>query len=414
MRSLGAVGVLGVLAAWWSPSTGHAAMMCGPVKRTIPVRACYVDPAFDPQALCNDGTTPAFWYRQGSGSGINTWVFWMEGGGFCDSQASCQLRTTKSQAATTLTSNGFTTSPGEGIQSPAVMVNPVLDNANQVLLHYCSSDTWVGNQAGNGQPFDPNDSTTWNFEGRRIAVAQIQSVYELAPSLASATKVIIGGTSSGGIGAVDIANDLIPLMPPAALKMVVSDAGFLLDIGQFNAKAPFPYIDPEHPNQFEIDLPLRLSYWNAHGDAVCDAAAVTQQDHVNCYNTSFVLQNGYIQAPVFVAESQLDTAQITEELCPDLFGYCQISHNADSREGEYATAFAQQMATLIEGHGTQATYTAYAPDVYTHVILDNNTAFLTPEPFAKASFPASEVFNTWVQATSWSKQLYIGTGPGVQ
>ena len=413
MRFLGTIGLVGVAAAWCVPSTGHASMVCGPVKKNIHNQACYIDPAFDPAALCNDGTTPGFWYRPGFGSGTNIWVFWMEGGGFCDSQASCANRATKRQAATTLTSNGFTTSPGQGIQSPAVSVNPVLNNANQVLMHYCSSDTWVGNQMGSGAAFDPNDSSTWNFEGRRIAIAQIKSVYELAPSLSSATQVIIGGTSSGGIGATLVANDLIPLMPAAALKMVVNDAGFLLDIGQFDSHGTFPYIYTGHPNDFETDLQTRLTYWNAHGDSVCDASAVTPTDHMNCYNTSFVLQNGFIQAPVFVAESQLDTAQITEELCPQLYGYCQISHDASDEQGEYATAFGQQMATLIEGHGTQANYTAYSPDIYVHVILDNNTEFLTPQQFAKGSYPPEQPFDTWVQATSWGKQLYVGTGPGV-
>ena len=412
MRMVYFAGLLAMTFMCALPGRAHA----GTVQCQVPnlfAQACQVDPTLDPAALCNDGTVPVFWYRPGSGAGANTWVIWLQGGSECDDQPSCALRASKSGASTTMSSNGFTADQGQGIISPKSSINPALYNATTVLLHYCSSDTWAGNKAGSGLPFNPNDSTTWSFQGRRIAIAQMRSIAELVPAFAQATKVILGGDSSGGVGITLTVNDLLPLVPAAATKVFVNDAGFSLDIGQFYNGGKPTYVYPGHPNAFETQVTQRLLYWNARGDAVCDAAAITATDHQNCYDTAYVLQHGFITLPSYVAISLLDTAQITLQLCPTNYGYCPVQTNPAKPGGIYATNFGTAMAAKVTGTGTQAAYSSYAPDFYTHVILNSDTAFVTAEQFPGGGLAPRDAFDAWLANPTGPVTTYIGNAPGV-
>jgi hypothetical protein len=412
MRSLGGTGVLAVFAAWFMPHAAQAGVpQCG--SPTYDTTACSIDTTLDPDALCNDGTIPAFWYRPGSGSGISTWVIWLGGGGNCESVASCANRVSTTGGRLLISSNGFAPTPGKGVTSYYSDINPMLYNANVMYADYCSSDTWAGNRKST-TAFNINDSNTWNFEGRRIALADVNSLIELAPSIQSAAEIIIGGDSSGGIGITEVANDILPLLPKAATKLFVNDAGFSLDIGQMDLSIPAPYIFTQHPNAFEKDIGVRLKYWNARGDAICDASATTLTQHAACYNASYILQNGFITIPSFVAQSQIDPAQVTQEECPMEFGNCQVPHDPTDKPGIYTTAFGAQMATLVIGAGTQASYTAYSPDYYIHVLLNDNTDFTTPLPFPQGNLAPRDVFDAWLANPTATRATYMATGPGVE
>jgi hypothetical protein len=413
MRSLWIAGFLAVFAACIMPSAAHAGVpQCGSAAK-YHTEACSIDTSLNPNALCNDGSIPAFWYRPGTGSGINTWVIWIGGGGNCESQASCANRVSTPGGRALISSRGFQATPGKGVTSYYSNINPMLYNANVMYADYCSSDTWTGSKRGTGT-FDVNNSDTWNFEGRPIAISAVKSLMELAPSIQSATEIIIGGDSSGGIGITEVANDILPLLPASATKLFVNDAGFSLDIGQLDLNIASPYIYPDHPNAFEADVQQRLSYWNARGDVICDASATTPTQHANCYNSSYILQNGYIAIPSFVAQSQIDPSQVTQEECPTLYGNCPVSHMPTTKPGVYTTAFGAQMAALIVGAGTPASYTAYSPDTYIHVLLNDNTDFTTPLPFPQGNLAPRDVFDAWLANPTATRVLDMATGPGVE
>jgi hypothetical protein len=402
-----------LLLCWGLARPAQAAVACGAV--TAGGYTCSVDPAFDPTALCNDGTAPAFWWRPGFGAGANTWVIWLQGGQECVDQASCAARVASPNTAPLVTSNGFSATTFEevGVLSPVQSENPVLYDANEVMLHYCSSDDWQGNQPATGR-FNPNVTATWNFKGRAIAQAQIRSIEEAVPGFMGATRVILGGSSAGGEGMTNLTNDLLPLLPAAAQVLLVNDAGFLLDFGQFDATQPAPYVYPGHPNSSENGANEGLALWHGRGDRLCDAAAHTPQQHMNCYFSSYVLEKGYISVAVFVSESQLDTAQITVNLCPLLNGMCNLPHNPSSQQGVYATNFGVQMKANLTGTGTKAAYSAFSPDEYMHIMLQDDAQFVTGVPVGTAMVSPQMALDTWLASPSGARVLTFGTGPGVQ
>ncbi len=376
--------------------------------------ACTVDPSLNAAALCNDGTQPAFWYRPGAGAGATRWVFWFEGGDQCADQPTCATRAVKQPSL--VTSNGFMPGQGQGLLSSSATMSPLLYNANIVFMHYCSSDTWAGARAPSVTTgFAGNDPNTWSFQGHAVANVQVQSVAELAPGLSQASEILIGGSSAGGVGATVNVNALLGLLPklPAGKILFANDAGFALDVGQYEAsytKPPYAYTG--HPNFFEMTLPAWLAFWNGSGDPACLAQQPAQT--TNCYDTAYVLDNGYIALPSFVAESQLDQAQLHDEICPEGSApSCKLSTNPKSKVGIYETYFATQMAQALTASGTPATFSFYAPDDLEHVILENNTAFTLSTAFPDGVHTAQKVFDGWLANPTGARITLLGNGPGV-
>ena len=370
---------------------------------------CGVNAGIDQLARCNDGTIPVYWFRPGHDSGATHWVIWLEGGGQCIDQQTCAARASGGQRY--LTSSGFTAgSGGGGVLSSNATTNPLLYNANAVLVHYCSSDMWSGGYASAGA-FDPNDTSTWYFEGRRIAMAAVASLGLLDYDFQGATQIILGGSSSGGIGIAVTANDILPLLPPAQDIRLVEDAGFAMNIGQYDPAAPAPYIYPGRPNAFDALFEAGMATWRGSGDSVCAAAARTPADQVACYSSD-VFQKGYIRLPSFVAESQLDMPQLSDELCPQQNGNCVLPHDAQSPQGQYATAFALSMATALAG-GDGAAYSVFSPDSYLHVMMSSG-AFTRPFSFPQGPLAPRDVFDAWLQGDGSQRVVALGDGPGVQ
>lgn len=413
MTYRGVLSAVAALAAAGTCETARASVQC-----SAPIAdgsmACFIDPSIDTGALCNDGTLPAFWVRPGSGSGMHHWVIWLQGGGMCIDKTSCSERAQSSGSAPFVTSNGFQAESGNGLLASSGSTNPILYNANTVLIHYCSSDYWSGDAApAGGTQFSPTDPGTWYFRGRRIALAAIASLSELRQNFAGAKQILLGGDSAGGLGITVTTNDIAPLLPPAHDVRLVNDAGFALDIGQFSSKAPVPYIYHGYPNAFDTIFIDGMKLWQGRGDKPCDASAHTTQQHINCYNSSYVLQNKYIAQPAFVAESQLDMAQLTDQLCPQDYGQCGVPHSRSTPQGVYAVAFGNAMAATLTGGGTGASYAVFSPDKYMHVILADKTEFNSKFQFGNVRLSPQHVLDTWLTDPHGNRIVDIGTGPGL-
>src|SRR5262249_28603122 len=57
-----------------------------------PLQRLSIRDAVHRHAVCNDGSPGVYYFRPGSGSGVNRWVIFLAGGGFCYDVTTCQLR----------------------------------------------------------------------------------------------------------------------------------------------------------------------------------------------------------------------------------------------------------------------------------------------------------------------------------
>ena len=262
------------------------------------------------QAVCNDGSPAVYYFRAGKAAGLDNWVVFLGGGGFCFSVTSCKLR--EETMPDLMTSRGKpATLVLQGLLSDAPAANPDFFNANHVVIPYCSSDLWSGDRE-KGQA-----TGGYEFRGRKILQSVVQdlrnSVQPGARSISSAKRILLGGTSAGGAGTM-VNLDWMDAQFPAADVRGLNDGGWI---------PPIPSLPGLPSVGGLVENAVRL--WNGKPDASC---AVAQPDNLStCYQSTVY---PYIHAPLMVQESQYDTWVLrilqvrypynpTEQFVADLF-----------------------------------------------------------------------------------------------
>lgn len=176
-----------------------------------------------PEALCNDGTKPVYYHKQGFGSGSKRWIIWLEGGGYCSSsdpnhELSC---TKRDPYLTTSNDTPALLLDFEGMLKKSHTENPDFYSYNMVLVHYCSSDLW----GGIGEQKVMNDLTgqKYWYSGSKIVQAVIQDLKN-KKGLSEATNVIFTGTSAGAAGVNLNTEKVREMLSPTTDMVSVIDA----------------------------------------------------------------------------------------------------------------------------------------------------------------------------------------------
>jgi hypothetical protein len=209
-----------------------------------------LDTSVFPDALCNDGTTAAFYYRPAaSAADADKWVIQLQGGGSCESADECAQRWCNEGTNFSMVGMSTTPAPGAGIDGHGILKrNPVasdspIEGYNQVFVKYCSSDFWMG--AGRDVVLDGHHPITMepatyraHFLGRKILDATLKTLRQDGvpaltyggspmPSLDGAKVVLLAGASAGGAGAAnngDYVGDLLRETNPG-----LEEYGLLID-----------------------------------------------------------------------------------------------------------------------------------------------------------------------------------------
>lgn len=236
-------------------------------------------------AVCNDGTPGVYYFRPGSGEGVNRWVIFLAGGGFCFSVNTCQLRQILNPELMT-SSDKPATIRVPGLLSDLKGQNPDFYNANHVAIVYCSSDLFSGNQAA-------SDGTGgYEFRGWNTFRAIIGDLKgrNTGPNLKSASEVLLAGTSAGGAG-VMVHLDWLASQLPRAKVRGLNDAGWIPATNSLPLDPPMDSI-----------LTQAVSLWNAKPDASCASARADRKGE--CLISSVY---PFVNTPLLVHESQWDS-----------------------------------------------------------------------------------------------------------
>jgi len=181
-------------------------------------------------AACLDGTPPAYYFQQGTGTGANKWQVHHEGGGWCESLADCFGR-----SKTTLGSSSTYAQTAElpfGYLSNDPSVNPQMYNWNKVYLKYCDGGSFAGNNA-----------TVTNYNGNNLYFRGFLNLQAYSRdlytnhALRQATDVVIGGCSAGGLATYLHVDWWHAILPASAKVVGLPDSGFFLD---YNAPSGKP------------------------------------------------------------------------------------------------------------------------------------------------------------------------------
>ncbi|KAJ6719910.1 PECTIN ACETYLESTERASE [Salix purpurea] len=124
-----------------------------------------VDAAASKGAVCLDGSLPAYHIHRGYGSGANSWLIQLEGGGWCNSITKCVFSKKTRHGSSHYMEKQI---PFEGILSNKAGENPDFYNWNRVKVRYCDGGSFSGDSQ--------NEAAQLYFRGQRIWSAVMEDL----------------------------------------------------------------------------------------------------------------------------------------------------------------------------------------------------------------------------------------------
>lgn len=116
-------------------------------------------------AVCLDGTLPGYHLHRGYGSGANSWLVNLEGGGWCNNIRTCVYRKKTRRGSSAFMEKEI---PFTGILSNKAEENPDFFNWNRVKLRYCDGASFAGDAA--------HPTAQLQFRGQRIWAAAMEDL----------------------------------------------------------------------------------------------------------------------------------------------------------------------------------------------------------------------------------------------
>ncbi|KAL0687740.1 hypothetical protein Bca4012_087417 [Brassica carinata] len=118
-------------------------------------------------AVCLDGSPPAYHLHRGSGTGINSWLIQLEGGGWCNNVTNClsRMHTRLGSSKKMVENLAFS-----AILSNKKQYNPDFYNWNRVKVRYCDGSSFTGDVQA------VNPATNLHFRGARVWLAVMQEL----------------------------------------------------------------------------------------------------------------------------------------------------------------------------------------------------------------------------------------------
>ena len=244
---------------------------------------------------CLDQTPSGFYFLNQSST---KWVIAFDGGGECNSQASCSSKLSTSLGSSKyFAPSAYFDDAGSWFLDTDASRNPGFASWNKVRIPYCTQDLHMGTVT------TASDATFGLlFSGQRVFEAVLDALD--AAGLTRATDILLSGESAGGI-AVWPKLDATAARYPEARVSGAPVAGFY--------SYSFPYTGPNAtsagglPSFTRAGLAELYALYAPALDASCAAAYGADPSPCMLSNNSLP----FVRAPVFVTEALSDSVQLT-------------------------------------------------------------------------------------------------------
>ncbi|WVY98335.1 hypothetical protein V8G54_030486 [Vigna mungo] len=167
-------------------------------------------------AVCLDGTLPGYHLHRGYGSGANSWVVNLEGGGWCNDVRSCVYRKKTRRGSSRFMEKEI---PFTGILSNSAEDNPDFFNWNRVKIRYCDGASFAGDSE--------HKAAQLQFRGQRIWLAAVEDL--MSKGMRFAKQALLSGCSAGGLATIIHCDEFRGFFPHTTKVKCLSDAGLFLD-----------------------------------------------------------------------------------------------------------------------------------------------------------------------------------------
>ncbi|KAL3620719.1 Pectin acetylesterase 12 [Castilleja foliolosa] len=237
-------------------------------------------------AVCLDGSLPGYHFDRGFGSGANSWIVNLEGGGWCNNIRTCVYRKTSRRGS----SNYFEKQiPFSGILSNKASENPDFYNWNRVKIRYCDGASFAG---------DSEDKVRGlQFRGQRIWQAAIEEL--MSKGLRNANQALLSGCSAGGLATILHCDEFRELLPSNIRVKCLSDAGLFMDAKDVSGGQTLR-------NFYAGVVSLQ--------GVAKNLPKTCHLDPTSCFFPQNLINN--IKTPLFILNAAYDSWQVLESLAP--------------------------------------------------------------------------------------------------
>ncbi|KAJ8623587.1 hypothetical protein MRB53_032116 [Persea americana] len=298
------------------------------VARPLMVPLTLIPGAAAKGAVCLDGTLPAYHLHRGFGSGANSWLIQLEGGGWCNNIRTCVYRKTTRRGSSNYMEKQI---PFTGILSNKPEENPDFFNWNRVKLRYCDGASFTGE----GQ----DKAAKLFFRGQRIWLAAMEEL--MSKGMRYANQALLSGCSAGGLASILHCDEFRELFPKNTKVKCLGDAGLFLDA-----------LDVSGGRTLRAMFGGVVNFQGAGKNL--PRTCTNHMDPTSCFFPQNLVAN--IRTPLFLLNAAYDTWQIQASLAPpsaDPHGYwhaCKMNYRAcNPSQIQFFQGFRNEMLNSVRG-----------------------------------------------------------------
>ncbi|KAL5700430.1 [Wnt protein] O-palmitoleoyl-L-serine hydrolase [Ranunculus cassubicifolius] len=296
-------------------------------------------------AVCLDGSEPGYNLHKGYGSGANSWLIQLEGGGWCENKVNCTTRKTTIRGSSTLMNESI---PFTGILSNRVTDNPDFYNWNRVKIRYCDGASF------SGEGYD--EEAKLYFRGERIWRAAMEEL--LSKGMFQADQALLSGMSAGAVAAILHCDKFKQLFPKKTRVKCLSDAGLFLDAHD---------ISGGHALRDRFHGVVTL-----HGVAQnLPKSCTNRMDPTSCFFPQNLIGN--LKTPLFLLNAGYDTWMVQAALAPtsadtnNTWRDCKRNHgNCSDSQLEFFQDYRGELLDAIKGFSKSKKHGLFINSCFVH------------------------------------------------
>ncbi|CAG7866209.1 unnamed protein product [Brassica rapa] len=296
-------------------------------------------------AVCLDGTLPGYHLDHGFGSGANSWLIHLEGGGWCNNQSSCVFRKTTRRGSSKFMEKALNFT---GILSNKPQENPDFFNWNRIKLRYCDGASFSGDSQDEG-------SQTF-YRGKRIWQAAMEEF--MSVGMQKAEQALLSGCSAGGLASILHCDDFRERLPLSTKVKCLSDAGMFLDA-----------VDVSGGRSLRNMYQGVVTVQNLQKDL--SSACTNHLDPTSCFFPQNLVSD--IKTPMFLLNSAYDSWQVRHSLAPSpadprgVWEHCKSDiSRCNSSQLQFLQEFRKQMVLALNSFSASPQNGLFINSCFTH------------------------------------------------
>ncbi|OIT35790.1 PREDICTED: pectin acetylesterase 12-like [Nicotiana attenuata] len=279
-------------------------------------------------AVCLDGTLPGYHIHPGSGSGANSWLIQLEGGGWCNTVRNCVYRKTTRRGSSKFMEKQI---PFTGILSNKAEENPDFFNWNRVKVRYCDGASFAGDSE--------NKAAQLQFRGQRIWEAAMAEL--MSKGMRNAQQALLSGCSAGGLASILHCDEFRTLFPSSTKVKCLSDAGLFMDATDVSGGHALRnlYQGVVSVQGLQKTLP---------------STCTNKLDPTSCFFPQNLIGN--IKTPLFLLNAAYDSWQVQSSLAPPvadpkgLWHDCKLNNEqCSASQIQFLQGFRNDMLNAVKG-----------------------------------------------------------------